>query len=186
MARVTSRLQSEIRQTRPFPSARAEALVGLLRTTDVVRRQLAAVVEPHGITLQQYNVLRILRGAGSEGLPTLEIAARMIEVAPGVTRLLDRLEHKRLVRRQRCPQDRRQVLCWITPAGLELLGRLDAPVAAADEHTLGGLTPERIGLLVGLLDDLRGQLLARPRTPAAPAPPRPRKSPKRTGEREQR
>jgi hypothetical protein len=60
-----------------------------------VTRRLAGVVEPHGVTLQQYNVLRILRGAGEGGLPTLEIAQRMIEHAPGITRLLDRLERKR-------------------------------------------------------------------------------------------
>lgn len=182
MARREGRLQSEIRQTRPFPSRQAEALVGLLRTTDVVRRQLTAVVGAEGVTPQQYNVLRILRGAGTEGLPTLEIATRMIEVAPGITRLMDRLERKRLVRRQRCPADRRQVLCWITPGGLELLARLDEPVSASDESTLGGLTPGRIDLLIELLDDLRGHLLVRPETPASPAAPRPRKSSKKTGE----
>ncbi|HZJ72423.1 MAG TPA: MarR family transcriptional regulator, partial [Planctomycetota bacterium] len=100
-------LQREIRQTRPFPSVEAEAVVGLMRTADVVKRGLARVVEPRGLTLQQYNVLRILRGAGPEGLPTLEIAGRMIEQAPGVTRLLDRLEAKNLVQRARCPRDRR-------------------------------------------------------------------------------
>ena len=173
MAREKGRLQSEIRQRRPFPSRQAEALIGLLRTTDVVRRQLTAVVGAEGVTPQQYNVLRILRGAGTEGLPTLEIAARMIEVAPGITRLMDRLEHKRLVRRQRCPADRRQVLCWITPSGLELLARLDGPVSTSDEGALGGLTPDRIDLLIELLDDLRGHLLAREAAAGSLAVPRP-------------
>ncbi len=171
MTRGKSRLQSEIRQTRPFPSARAEALVGLLRTTDLVRRELATVVEPAGLTLQQYNVLRILRGAGPEGLPTLEIAARMIEVAPGITRLMDRLEHKQLVRRLRCKADRRQVLCSITAGGLELLERLEGPVAEADGRVLGGLTLERVDQLIGLLDDLRGHVLARTPAPAPASPP---------------
>ena len=105
-----SSLQHELRQRRPFASPAHEAVVGLMRTADLVRRQMTALVEPHGITLQQFNVLRILRGAGDEGLPTLEVAERMIEQTPGVTRLLDRLEAKELVRRQRCPKDRRQHL----------------------------------------------------------------------------
>src|SRR6478752_1983616 len=93
-----SALQEEIRQTRPFSSPSEEAAVALVRTADLLRRALTAVVDPHDITLQQYNVLRILRGAGVDGLPTLEIASRMVEHAPGVTRLLDRLQGKGLVR----------------------------------------------------------------------------------------
>src|SRR5229473_5817955 len=111
----------EIRQRRPFPSVAHEAIVALLRTADLVRRQVATLVEPHGITPQQYNVLRILRGAGEKGLPTLEIAERMIEQTPGITRLIDRLQTKNLVARERCLTDRRQVFCRITPAGLSLL-----------------------------------------------------------------
>jgi len=167
--REASPLQAELKQKRPFPSPHAEALVGLLRTTDLVRREATALLEAHGLTLQQYNVLRILRGAGPEGLPTLEIAARMIEVAPGITRLLDRLEGKKLVRRARCPKDRRQVLCSITAAGLELVARLDEPVATCDARLLGGLTPERLAQLIALLDDLRGHVLARTEPPASSA-----------------
>ena len=97
------------------------------------------MVEGHDITLQQYNVLRILRGAGDEGLPTLDIAERMIEHAPGVTRLIDRLEAKGLVRRQRPADDRRQVLCVATAAALALLEQLDAPMDRADREALGML-----------------------------------------------
>ncbi len=97
------------------------------------------IVEPHGITLQQFNVLRILRGAGDEGLPTLEVADRMIEQTPGVTRLLDRMEAKELVRRQRCPKDRRQHLCWITAKGLALLEKIDPLTSKAHEESLKGL-----------------------------------------------
>src|SRR3954464_4626707 len=126
MSRVRSAVQEEIQQRRPFSSAAEEAVVALVRTADLLRRSLGKIVEPHGITLQQYNVLRILRGAGTDGLPTLEIAARMVEHAPGVTRLLDRLQGKAFVRRQRSAAARRQIRCWITPAGLELLDRLEA------------------------------------------------------------
>src|SRR6476469_10714438 len=99
-----------------------------MRTADLLRRLIGAVVEPRGITAQQYNVMRILRGAGEQGLPTLEIAERMIEQTPGITRLIDRLEAKKLVARERCATDRRQVFCRITAAGLALLAKLDEPV----------------------------------------------------------
>ena len=150
-----SAIQSEIKQSKPFPSKAAEGLVALLRTTDVLRRVLSEVVETRGITLQQYNVLRILRGAGAEGLPTLEIGERMIEQSPGVTRLLDRLEAKALVRRERCPRDRRQVTCRISPDGLAVLAHLEKPLARAQGALLGRLGDSRTGELIHLLDQLR-------------------------------
>jgi DNA-binding MarR family transcriptional regulator len=134
--RPSSRLQDEIRQRTPFRSPEHESLLALLHTADVVRRAHGSVVEPHGITGQQYNVLRILRGARPEQVPTLEIARRMIERTPGITRLLDRLEAKKLVARHRCPTDRRQVLCEITARGLELLASLDEQVRHAEDTTL--------------------------------------------------
>src|SRR4051794_23500540 len=139
---MPSALQHELRQRRPFQSPAHEAVVGLMRTADLIRRQATAIVEPHGITLQQFNVLRILRGAGDAGLPTLEVAERMIEQTPGVTRLLDRLEAKALVRRQRCPKDRRQHLCWISAAGLALLEKIDVVSSRAAEESLKGLRPK--------------------------------------------
>jgi DNA-binding MarR family transcriptional regulator len=151
----TSALQQEIQQRKPFPSVAQEGVVALLRTTDLLRRQGSAVVESYGITLQQFNVLRILRGGGKEGLPTLEVAARMIEQMPGVTRLLDRLEAKGWVRRQRCPKDRRQHLCWITQQGLVLLAELDGPVLKSNQDGLRGLTSEQQHELVQLLDRIR-------------------------------
>lgn len=163
----------EIKQRRPFASASSEGVVGLLRTADVLRRRLAERIEPHGITFQQYNVLRILRGAGEAGLPTLEIAERMIEKAPGVTRLVDRLEVKRLVRRERGAEDRRQVLCWITPAGLALLTRLDPEVARADE-ALSVLERRDLDQLIQCLDTIRAACRAGEPETASPRARRPR------------
>lgn len=148
---------------RPSPPRRSQlahvGVVGLLRTVDVVRRFLARVVEPQGITLQQFNVLRILRGAErageKDGLPTLELAERMVERAPGITRLLDRLEAKRLVRRERCPRDRRQVLCRIAPEGLSLLERLERPMAQADADCLGMLKGPELRTLMALLNRIQ-------------------------------
>ncbi len=155
---TSSRLQREIKQARPFHSTAQEATLGMLRTVDVLRRRMSALIEPAGITIQQYNVLRILRGSGAEGLPTLEIATRMIEQAPGITRLLDRLEAKKLVHRERCPTDRRQVTCRITAAGLSLLAQLDEAVTGADESLLGALSRAEQRELVRMLDKVRLKL----------------------------
>jgi DNA-binding MarR family transcriptional regulator len=156
-------LLARLKQSRPFPSLGDEAVVAVLVTADHLRRDLSALVEAHDITFQQYNVLRILRGAGAEGIATLEVAARMIEQAPGITRLLDRLEAKGLVRRARCHRDRRQVLCWIEPAGQTLLAHLEQPLLALSD---------RVGrqLDAGQLQDLIS-LLARLRQDPPPAPP---------------
>jgi DNA-binding MarR family transcriptional regulator len=150
-----SAIQREIHQSKPFRTRSQEGVVALLRTADVVRRYIGRVLEPYGVTTQQFNVLRILRGAGPEGLPTLAISERMIEEAPGITRLLDRLEAKGLVRRERCPEDRRQVLCYANPTGLELLGRIDGAMNDADEQGLGMLSDEDKAELIRLLDAVR-------------------------------
>ncbi len=155
MSEQSSALQREIGQTRPFRSPAQEATVSILRTADVVRRRLVEVVEPHGVTLQQYNVLRILRGAHPDPLPTLEIGERLIERMPGITRLLDRLEEKGLVRRERCSDDRRLVHCWITPAGLELLAAMDDAMDRADDDAVAELEPDETMALTALLERVR-------------------------------
>ena len=138
-----------------FRSREQQATLGLLRTADAVKRSLAQVIEPHGITPQQYNVLRILRGAGPAGLPTLTIGERMVEQTPGVTRLVDRLERKGLVARTPCPKDRRRVFCRITEKGLELLTELDEPVNRWDAQAVAALAPSDLASLIGLLDRVR-------------------------------
>ena len=152
-----SRLQREIRQQKPFRSVGHEATVGLMRTADVVKRLFAAVVEPRGITLPQYNVLRILRGAAPEALPTLEVGGRLIEHAPGMTRMMDRLEAKGWVRRERCPGDRRQVLCTLTASGKKLVDALDGPMDRAAEEAVAALTRAEQRTLVELLDRVRAE-----------------------------
>ena len=155
MSKRPSPLQRELHQKRPFTSPHQECVVGLMRTAEVVRRALSRTLGPHDLTLQQYNVLRILRGAGNDGIPTLEIGVRMIEQSPGVTRLLDRLERKGLARRARCPHDRRRILCWSTPAAVELLGRLDAALSAAEQELLGELDAGALRRLIRLMDGVR-------------------------------
>jgi DNA-binding MarR family transcriptional regulator len=150
-----SRIQEEINQQRPFRSRTVEAGAAILRTGDLIRRHLDMVLEPYGITWQQYNVLRILRGAGPDGLPTLTIGERMIERNPGVTRLVDRLVDKGLVSRTRGTVDLRQVLCRLTPQGLKLLARLDAPIDEADDFMMSGLNERQLGVLIDLLGQIR-------------------------------
>jgi DNA-binding MarR family transcriptional regulator len=130
---------------------RKAALLALLKAADRVRTRLSAPMEPAGLTFQQYNVLRILRGARPDGLPTMEIAARMIEQAPAITGLLDRLEAKGLVARARQSEDRRCVRATITPAGLEVLAGLDEPIERADAEALAMLNDAEIGRLRALL-----------------------------------
>lgn len=158
MARRTSRLQIEIRQTRPFRSVYQEAFLSVLKTADVFRRAVSGVVAPYGVTPQQYNVLRILRGAAPEGLPTLAIAERLIEETPGVTRLLDRLEARRLIRRARCKTDRRQVLCRISPEGLRLLERLDPFITGPEAQISKAWSAAETRALIRLLDRAREAL----------------------------
>jgi DNA-binding MarR family transcriptional regulator len=150
-------LQRELRQSRPFRSPAHEATLALLKTADLITRTLARAIEPHGITAQQYNVLRILRGAAPDPLPTLEIGDRMIEQTPGITRLLDRLEAKGLVTRERCRSDRRQVHCRITDAGLALLADLDAPVDAIGEALMRPLGRAGQKELTTLVDRIRAE-----------------------------
>lgn len=159
-------IQEELQQNRPFRSQREELFLSLLRSAAVVRRPVARVVEEHGLSLAQYNVLRILRGAGAPGLPTLAIRERMIEEAAGITRLIDKLEGAGLVSRDRgATADRRQVYCCITSLGLALLERVDPEVAVATEAVLAPLGDARLETLLALLDEVRAgahQLSAAP------------------------
>jgi DNA-binding MarR family transcriptional regulator len=148
-------LQAEIRQTKPFRSSGQEAAIALLRTADVLKRRFEDVLGPTAVTVQQYNVLRILRGAGAAGLPTLEIAERMIERAPGITRLIDKLEIAGLVARERSQEDRRAVVCRATAKGLALLASLDDAVDAADDDALGMLTERERRELIRVLEKVR-------------------------------
>ncbi len=150
--RPRSRTRHDERQpSRPFRSPAQEATIALLRTSAMVSRRFARVAELHGLSLAQYNVLRILRGAGDAGLPTLAIRDRMIDEGSTVTRLLDKLEQASLVTRDRSRPDRRQVLCTITPQGEALLATLDPHVDAIDQTTTAMLTPEQRESLMSML-----------------------------------
>ncbi len=133
------------------------AFVDLLRTTDLLSRRLFDVLKTENLSSEQYNVLRILRGA-PQGLTCGEIGNRMISRDPDITRLLDRLEKHGLIARTRPRDDRRMVLTHVTAQGLAALSRLDRPVRAAHRRQLGHLGPERLKMLAELLSDCRSRL----------------------------
>ena len=132
------------------------AYLTVLRAADLLEGKMAEWLKPHGVSPTQYNALRILRGAGSEGLPCTEVGARMINRDPDITRLIDRLEKRGLVTRSRGTKDRRVVRGRITPAGLQLLKGLDRPVSEFVRGMLGPLGPQR---LLRLIQSLEGVAL---------------------------
>lgn len=149
---------SEISQTRPFARSGEELVVSLLRTADEAHRFMAGILSAEDLTDQQYNVLRILRGAGTGGLPTLAIGDRMIERTPGVTRLVDRLVRKDLVERERDTQDRRRIVCRITDAGLSVLDRIQPRLDQAVADFEAVLSPDVLSDLGRRLDTARQAL----------------------------
>ena len=157
MGSKTATTQDEIKQTKPFAFLEQEAVVSLLRTASYVRLQYGHLVQEEGITTQQYNILRILRGA-AQALPTMDISERLVDQTPGITRLLDRLEKKHLIARDRCPHDRRQVLCTITDQAIQLLERLEEPINQLDTTSLASLSSDEINSLLILLQSIRENL----------------------------
>jgi DNA-binding MarR family transcriptional regulator len=148
-------LQAELKQNIPFASREAEAYLSLLRTTDALETQVEAQLKEFGLTGTQYNALRILRGAGPEGLPCREIGERMITRDPDVTRLLDRLEDRGFVQRTRARDDRRVIYGKITAAGLKLLSEMDKPLEKFGREMLRHVGQEKLKQLIGLLELVR-------------------------------
>jgi len=152
---MSNRLRDEIKQTRPFASTEQEAFLSLGRTWAVLEHALAEALKPHGITPTQYNVLRILRGAGERGLCRGEVVERMIARVPDATRLLDRMETAGLIARERSSEDRRFVTTHVTEEGLRLLVALDDVVLAAHRQQFTALDEAELRRLIELLDLVR-------------------------------
>jgi DNA-binding MarR family transcriptional regulator len=148
-------LQEEICKKNPFDSLEQETALNLCRTMDHLHQQCQQLFQEHNLSAPQYNVLRILRGHGGDGLPCCEITAQMITRMPDITRLVDRLEEAGLVERTRAADDRRVVRVSITRAGLELLARLDRPVVELHKKQLGHLSSEELTELNRLLVKVR-------------------------------
>lgn len=153
---MSGKLAREIRQTKPFASLEGEALLNVQRTASVLEQAVAEFLKPYDLSPTQYNALRILRGAGPKGLACQEIAGRMIARDPDITRLLDRLEARRLIERARSREDRRVVVTRIGAAGLDLLSSTEAGVRALPRKLLGHLGGKNLETLIDLLERARG------------------------------
>jgi len=148
-------LQAELKQKIPFTSREAEAYLSLSRTADALQTQVEARLKEFGLTGTQYNALRILRGAGPEGLPCREIGERMITRDPDITRLLDRLEDRGFVQRTRSRHDRRVIYGEITAAGLKLLREMDRPLDKFGREMLRHVGQDKLKQLIELLELVR-------------------------------
>ena len=152
---MATRLQKELKQTKPFVSLEEEVILNIARTAEYLGSRIAEVMKAADLTPTQYNALRILRGAGAEGRTCGDIGDRMVTRDSDITRLLDRLEKRGLIRRERPESNRRIVLTRITEAGLKLLAELDAPVDEAERKLVGHLGRQRLKTLNELLEACR-------------------------------
>ncbi len=155
---MSTTLQQEIQQSKPFRSLEEEASLNLFRTVQLLADTNMQLMRQHGLTPTQYNVLRILRGAGDTGLGRNDIRDRLLDRMPDVTRLLDKMEEAGLVRRERSTTDRRCVPTLLTEKGKALVDELDAPVAAMQHEQFGHLTPGQLHTLIETLTQIRSRL----------------------------
>jgi DNA-binding MarR family transcriptional regulator len=152
---MSGRLQKEIQQTRGFERPAEEAVLNISKTADVMDQSLTETLKEFDLSGTQYNFLRILRGAGADGLPCGKVAARMITHDPDVTRLVDRLEKRSLVTRDRSEGDRRIVTTRITKQGLALLERADVPLTKLLDRLMGHMSNQKLTTLIDLLEEVR-------------------------------
>jgi DNA-binding MarR family transcriptional regulator len=152
---MVKKLQDEIQQTVPFRSLRTEAYLNLERSTDAIKSTVAEALKPFGVSGTQYNVLRILRGAGVAGRTCGEVAERLITRDPDITRLLDRLEKRGLIVRSREQKDRRVVTTRIASAGLKLLDDIEPTLSQVEQGLFKGFSDAKLRSLINLLEAAR-------------------------------
>jgi DNA-binding MarR family transcriptional regulator len=155
---MSATLRESIRQRVPFASPEVEVFLTLARAWDMAAEEVSATVQAAGVSVAQYNVLRILRGAEPEGLQTYQVVERLVARAPNITRLVDKLEAGGLLTRTRSTEDRRVVRLRITPKGLDLVAGLQGPVDGRIRDAMGALTADEQVELRRLLDRLREPL----------------------------
>jgi DNA-binding MarR family transcriptional regulator len=155
MAVTPKTLRDELKMARPFKSVEEEAILSIARTAALIEHAGAEAFKPFNLTLTQYNVLRILRGAGREGLCRNEVGARLVTKVPDVTRLLDRMEKADLILRERGGEDRRYVATRITEKGLKLLEKIDRELPAIHARQLGHVSQKRLRDLISILEEVR-------------------------------
>lgn len=154
---MTTPLHVELQQARPWDLLEEEVHVSIGRTAALLERAVAQLLKPHGLTPTQYNVLRILRGAGAAGLCRNEVGARLVAPVPDVTRLLDRMADLKLIARQRSDEDRRLVRTHLTAKGLALVNSLDTALRQAHQRRLAHITRPQLEALVATLAEVRAR-----------------------------
>lgn len=153
---MSPKLADEIQQKTAFASIEQEALLNIIRTHEFLQQRQAEFFRGFQLTPTQYNVLRILRGAGKDGATCSEAAERMLTADPDITRLLDRLESRNLIQRERSKQDRRVVVSRITEHGLNLLKSIDKPLDELMKRLMRGVGKQRLRDLIQILESIRG------------------------------
>ncbi len=152
---MSGKLAGELRQSKPFASVEEEALLNIARTHEFIQQRMAEFFKQFQLTATQYNMLRILRGAGKDGISCSQAAERMVTADSDITRLLDRLEARNLIARERGREDRRVVVSRISDEGLDLLKAIDKPLAEFVKKQAGHIGQERLELLIGILELIR-------------------------------
>lgn len=152
---MVGKIKSELKQKGNFKSISEELTLNVVRTSDHMLAALAEVLKPAALTVTQYNALRILRGAKDAGHMCSEIGARMITKESDITRLLDRLEARELIKRERPRDNRRVVIATITAAGLELLEQLEKPMEECHRDLVAGLSADEQTALITMLETIR-------------------------------
>ncbi|WP_218934096.1 MarR family winged helix-turn-helix transcriptional regulator [Rubripirellula lacrimiformis] len=151
---MASMIKDELKKRGPFDSVEQEATLAILRTSDLLENRLARLLREHGLTMSQYNVLRILRGE-AKPLPCLEVASRMIQVAPAITRVVDQLQGLKLIDKTQSKQDRRVFLIEINGDGKRRLKKIDQPLLDLHANLLSGVPKKELKMLVKALDLVR-------------------------------
>jgi DNA-binding MarR family transcriptional regulator len=152
---MSGKLAHEIQQNKPFASLEEEAFLNLGRTFEILQEKVTGLLKQFQLTATQYNMLRILRGAGPDGLTCSQATGRMLTPDPDVTRLLDRMEARHLIARERSQEDRRVVITRITAEGLSLAAEIDRPLANLLGALMGRAGAERLKELIDILETLR-------------------------------
>jgi DNA-binding MarR family transcriptional regulator len=151
---MATSLRNELKKRGPFASVEQEAMLSIMRTNDLLQNRLARLLREYGLTLSQYNVLRILRGEGKP-LPCLEVAERMIQVAPAITRVVEQLKMMDLINKTQSSEDRRVFTIELKPAGMRLLEELDQPVLDLHATLMNGVKASDLKSLIRTLETVR-------------------------------
>ena len=152
---MSAKLAAEIHQNKPFAHPEEEALLNLVRTHEFLSQRQTGFFKQFQLTPTQYNILRILRGAGKDGVTCSRASERMVKADPDITRLFDRLEARKLLQRERSAQDRRVVVSRITAEGLKLVDAIDEPLAELHKRCMGRIGRKKLAQLIEILESLR-------------------------------